>query len=365
MKIGIITYLRAVNYGSALQAYALNRYLRNNGHEVRTIDYAISKQTDLYKIFEPLKSVMSLVRNIHSFCNYYKLRKHKSRFDCFIADYIPTTIQFKDDADMESLNSQFDYFICGSDQIWNIDCADFTPAYMLDFVNDRKKCISYAPSLGAGVRNQDLPVLLQRYVSGYKAVSSREKRSISIIESAINIPVADVLDPVFLLSGNEWNKIASQPLVSGDYILGYFIGDIQGMREYAKSMRIKTGMPVIVVYKSLHDLKYRFANHYEAGPREFVSLVKNAQHVVTNSFHAVSFSIIFKKSLHVFVGAHTGDSRIIDLLDSIGLSQRIVTASSENYIDDIDWSQTNLSNLDKAIERSKTYLNNVISNSND
>lgn len=356
-KISIITYSRAYNYGSALQTFALNSYLRKLGNEVKTIDYSTKQQRNLYRIFEPCKGILSVMRNIHSLLNWFKLKRHKKRFDTFLTANIPMTDKINDTLHLESLNNDFDYFICGSDQIWNVKCDDYDPNYMLSFVYDKKKCIAYAPSLGAGADKKETKDAIAKYVTEFKALSCRESKSAAIIESVTHKEVKKVLDPVFLLTSDEWSKVAPEDIIKGEYILGYFIGDIIGMRNYALKLSRQMGIPVVVIYKNLRDLKYKFDNYYEAGPAEFVSLIRNAKCIVTNSFHAISFSIIYKRDFWVFIDQESSDSRITGLLDDVNLRCRIVNNLTMPDMDvSIPYEALDFSVLNEKINVSKKYL---------
>lgn len=358
-KIAIITYSRAYNYGSALQAYALNKFLRTNGFEVKTIDYTTKGQQSLYRIFEPIKNIMSIARNIQSLLNYAKLKRHKLRFDTFVSECIPMTDRIHSDAQLEYISREFDYFICGSDQIWNANCADFDSNYMLSFVGDKSKCIAYAPSLGAGAKGFKTSDAIEKFVVGYKSLSSREITSSAIISRICNKPVCTVCDPVFLLSEREWMEIVNQNPIGKDYILGYFIGDVAGLRKFAAKVQKEAKLPVLVIYKNLRDLRYSFTNKYDSGPKEFVSLVRNASFVVTNSFHAVSFSLKFRKNFWVFVNNASIDTRISGILNMVNLTERILTEESMNTVNPlqaIDYTNLPMDELNEFIMKSKEYL---------
>lgn len=362
-RIAIITYSRAYNYGSALQTYALNHYLTLLGNDVKTIDYTTQSQQELYTIFEPLRGVISFLRNIQSLRHYYNLKTHKKRFDEFLSMYVPMTLPISSSEAFSSLNAQFDYFISGSDQIWNAQCDDFDSNYMLSFVQDKHKCIAYAPSLGAGANDPETIKVLREHVKSYKALSSRERESTSIIERATFRSVENVLDPVFLLDAQEWNEIARTSPINGEYILGYFIGDVPGMRDFAAQLSRDSNCPVVVIWKSIRDIKYGFKTYYEAGPREFISLIKGCKYVVTNSFHAVSFSLIFGKSFWAFIPPKSDDDRLKSILDLVNLSDRIVDIYNVPKIEKlspIDYNSIDREKLNMMIESSKYYLKNNI-----
>ena len=173
-----------------------------------------------------------------------------------------------------------------------------------------------------------------------------------------------MLDPVFLLDSHDWDEVATDCPIKGDYILGYFIGDVAGMREFAAHLSKETKYPVVVIYKSIRDVKYRFQTYYEAGPAEFISLIKNARYIVTNSFHAVSFSIIYGVSFWAFVQSGSSDERIRNILRLVRLENRIV-ADAKICVDKqkgIDYENINRGKLDDMIEKSKTFLKNNICN---
>lgn len=358
-KVAIITYTRAINYGSALQAYALNKFLNINGYEAKTIDYTTVAQQNLYRIFEPCSGLLPIARNIHSLMTYRKILTHKHRFEKFIEEHIPTTGKITTDLQLEDLNNQFDYFICGSDQIWNVDCDDYDANYMLDFVLDKASCIAYAPSLGAGAGKKKTFEAISKYASHFKAISSRETNSAEMIHKASSQEVTTVCDPVFLLSAEEWSKISVPRLIGKDYILGYFIGDVAGLRDFAAQTSKSLGMPLVVIYKNLRDLRYPFTNMYDAGPQEFVSLVKDAKMVITNSFHAVSFSLIFKKNFWVFENNARTDSRISGILKTVGLTDRILSNQTMGRIkpeERINYENRNQAALHELIQQSKQFL---------
>ena len=362
-RIAIITYSRAYNFGSALQSYALNNYLTLLGNDVRTIDYTTQSQQQLYTIFESYKDLMSIIRNIHSLWHYFHLKLHKKKFDDFLLKNVQMTLPVYTSEDFMLLNSQFDYFISGSDQIWNAQCDDFDSNYMLSFVSDKQKCIAYAPSLGAGANYPQTMKLLREYVKCYKALSSRENASIKIIQDATSRCVESVLDPVFLLDSGQWKAIAGDSPIKGEYILGYFIGDVAGMREFAAQMSRESSCPVVVIWKSIRDVKYRFKTYYQAGPEDFISLINGSKYVVTNSFHAVSFSLIFAKSFWAFIPPKSHDDRLKSILDLVNLTDRIVDldkASQINKLSLIDYDSIDKDKLNMMIKSSKQYLKNNI-----
>lgn len=331
MKAAIITYHRALNYGSALQAYALNYYLRTKGVEAYTIDYSSEGQRATYTFYEKGHGIMTLARNTFTFLYRKSLLKKRQRFEKFITYNIPLigTEVFAN----KKIQDEMDVFICGSDQIWNGNTIDFTPHYLLDFVIDNDKCCSYAPSIGTLQQTQATQEAYRKHIKRFRQISVRESSGSSYLSQIIDEDVETVLDPVFLLDGEEWRRVASSECEKeGDYVLCYFIGDVKGMREFALRLGEFYRCRIYVILLNLRDVFcFKRKALYEAGPAEFVNLIDHARCVCTNSFHAISFSIILKKDFWVFVNNKKITStevhpqtKIIDLAESVGLSDRVL-----------------------------------------
>lgn len=370
MKIAIITYHRALNYGSALQAYALNHYFWKQGSEAYTIDYSSEGQQATYSFYEKGHSIMTLARNFFTFIYRKALRTKRNRFNSFIKNKIPLIgTEIFDDEDTQKT---FDAFVCGSDQIWNGNTIDFTPHYLLDFVKEDRKCFSYAPSIGTLQQRKGTEEAYKRYLTKFPYISVRESSGSKYLSKIIGREVETVLDPVFLLDGKEWRKVAnSECSIKGDYVLCYFIGDVKGMRDFALQLGKFYHCKVYVILFNLRDmLSLSIKTLYSAGPTEFVNLIDKAKCICTNSFHAMSFSIILNKNFWVFVNNKNAAStevlpqtRILDLAENVGLSERVLdpyTFNNVNLGQSIQY-QNVYEKLNSLKISSKNYLKKVIS----
>lgn len=376
MKIGTITYHRARNYGSVLQTYALSKYLRYQGHDVETIDFFTNDQSNMYKKYEQIKlnksGIMSIARNLQTLLYSKQFDEKNKKFNDFILQNIPLTpfsSHSSEDLKKKNLSDQFDLFICGSDQIWNTNCGDFAQAYLLDFVTDKSKCCAYAPSIGITKVEKQSEELFKKYLVHFKKLSVREHNSSVYLENLIHRKVATVLDPVFLLDCREWGAIAAPLDIKGRFIFGYYIGDISGMRKYGEYLARAIQGNVVVVNKNLRDI---CINHkivkYETGPEEFLWLIKNAELVCTNSFHAVAFSLIMNKKFWVFVNRVEDAStkpyqRILNITSVSGLQSRVIdenTCYANDWNADIDWVTVN-KKMSDLIKNAKDYLSECIS----
>lgn len=333
MNIFTLTFHRAENYGSVLQAYALNAFLRKLKPEdtILTIDYQNRIQYNMYRIFLPIKSVMDIMRNVYSLWYYSKLKRKQKKFIRFIEDFIPKTNYIQDDPKaLEKIAHEADYVVCGSDQIWNLHCDDTDENYLLAFVSDSRKKISYAPSLSQfDYTNKEIEVF-SRYLSDFNRISVCEPQSADYLKSIINKAPDVVVDPVFLISAEEWSRLSVTPSVCGDYILCYFIGNPEGVRTWAKSLSVKYKMPIVIILKNLRNIGSGYIEYYDAGPRDFLGLIRNARLILCTSFHAVAFSLIFHKPFYVYMGNEKfPNSRIKHILGISNLEERIVYSDTD------------------------------------
>ncbi len=362
MKIGILTYHRAENYGSALQAYALSSYLNRNGIDAEVIDFHTKSQDDIYKLFEKNSSLMSVARNIFTIFYYKDLISRKKKFSIFRSQYLPLSNEYISKKQLEKTNDIYDVFICGSDQIWNTRCADFSGAYLLDFVHDREKCISYAASMGTEVFDDKFVEDFKMNLNGFGQLSMREKVGCDIVSKIIGREIEEVPDPVFLLDKKEWQQLASNSKlhIKSKYIFCYFIGDVCNMRKFSQKLRKKTGFDLIVVNPNLRDMLYINKKFYNVGPIDFVYLLNHAEFVCTDSFHATAFSIILQKKFWVFTGEDnvSSKSRIDNILQKMNLLDRKMTKVQLQNFDiqkKIDFTK-NKNNLLNYAEKGKSFI---------
>lgn len=362
MKVGILTYHGAHNYGSALQAYALFQAVKKAGYQAEIINYRTDRQDDLYRLYSKPSSIIAILRNVQSLIYKKKLTEHHAKFGSFLSDHaILSGKEIRRKDDLKGLNDKYDCFICGSDQIWNPNCVDFDSSYLLDFVKDKKTCFSYAPSIASDHLGEKWHDLFRDMLIDYSALSVREKTGAEIITSITGRRVEVVLDPVFLLGKADWSPFFADR--KGGYILCYFIGDIPGMRDYAVALSEKYKKHIIVINKNLRDMKMKCEKRYESGPADFVDLVAHADAVCTNSFHAVAFSLIFDRELHVFVdnaNPNTARSRIIDILGMLGMDDRLVSDASMLLPGMSGEEFKYHEELDDKIGKSKLYLQNSL-----
>lgn len=360
---GIVTIHMINNYGALEQTYALNKYLRLNGIDAKTIDFRTYRVKESYQLFYPVHSVMDVARNAQVLLYLKKLKKRNMRFHQFLKDNVPMTEgTYYTNEEIEKAHLDYEYFICGSDQIWNTYCQNYDDAFILRFAKGKGERISYAASLGADDINPNLQQKFSEELAQFKAISVRESSTVGVISKLAQQSVTNVVDPVFLLDADMWNEISADRIIEKPYIFFYSVkGDVPGLRDYVRKLGVITQLPIAVINCNLREMKYRNIKCYDAGPAEFVSLIKNAEYVVTNSFHASAFSIIFRKKFMVFNAKENGASRISSLLELCGIPERQACKGNDEkrMLESINYDLV-YEKLMPMIEKSKDYLANAM-----
>lgn len=359
-KIGTITFHNSYNYGSVLQAFALQTYLKKEGYAPQIIDFEYEKDYRQYRLF---RTYLYLHQPKSFFADLYRLRrniKRKKNFKEFQKKYLNlTSHHYMSDDDMSNLNEKFDAFICGSDQIWNLECTgEIVSAYFLGFVADDKLKIAYAPSIASNSFNGDREKL-KELIGRLDYVSVREASTIKNVNVYTSKNVNNVVDPTLLLESSDYKKIEDvSNKLPEQYIFFYQLEDDEfKMAKWCKSLARKNNIPIIYIYKNkIHEFKKEIYA-YGVTPSEFLTLIDKATYIVTNSFHATVFSVIFEKKFCTFP-TRNSSSRMRDLLENIGLGNRIWSNSFE-INEKIDYENVK-NKLNNFSQNSKKYLKEAL-----
>ena len=302
MKIGILTFHAAKNYGAVLQCRCLYEVLKSLGHDVSVIDYRPDYLTEPYRLWKSsfLKHPGSLIKASVKMAG--AIRRDKA-FDAF-----------EKELDLSSPDdSSFDAIFYGSDQIWNRNISNgIDPVFYAGApIAAKARNIAYAASDGDIVPGPDEQVVIRRYLHNFHRIGVREK-SMQERMDAEGIPSALNLDPV-LLAGTEILDQICAPVEERNYVLTYEALDDPKVLSLARNIAAERNLNVISVARSPFA---KGQNKY--GPAEFISLIKHAGHVVTTSFHATALSVLYETSFDfIHTGTHA-DGRIDSLLDSLG-----------------------------------------------
>lgn len=356
-KIGIITIHSDLNYGAALQAYALNQFLRNEGYKSEIINY-IKIPNHPRKYPFPVNIA------------YWLMNKPRfNRYRKFLKDSVSKKSWHSAQDLMNGFNEQYDILISGSDQVWNPTCGGLidklNPCYYLAFADHNKyKKIAYASSIGSYRFNEDEKVLVKKWLEDYDNLSTREQAGKEHLESFIDKEIKVVLDPTLLLKKKEWLDVANSvnKMEREKYVLVYYIDEIAECVEYARKIADKHGWKVAMMSNTAKKFTGVDINIPFCGPAQFLWLFANATYIVTNSFHGTAFAVNFNKDF-VSVIKRNSPQRAQTLLNNVGLPERLLTDISQmdNLPNKIDWASVN-TKLNNLRSDSKEYLINAIEN---
>lgn len=363
VKVGILTFHGAHNYGSVLQSYASVMTLRKLGYKPEIINLRNQAQIDAYGIF----CTHSKIRKLFKLLNYPRLASRYRKFEYFINQILPLSKQeYRNGADINIDELDYDIYYTGSDQVWNPACQDFESAYYLDFVHHKRPTIAYAPSLGKGKFNNKDKALIQALLDNVDHLSCREESGAKLVRELCGRPVAQVCDPVLLPDADDWRGFAVAPKRRRKYILAYFLDNNHGNRSQLEILRKVSGYEVVLLNDYIRDfLNPHIKLKLDASPQEFLGLIRDAEIVYTNSFHATAFSVIFQKNFYTAIAGsanvhNNNDSRKIDFLRSIGLDSRLVKDGECIRLDNaIDWGGVN-EKICVIRSKSLSYLKNAL-----
>lgn len=362
MKCGIITFHRAINYGGALQALALQRTVEKLNVDAELIDYYAPSIEGLYRpSLKQRFSYINIKRTASALLRNGTLSFNNEGFAAFRKKYMKESAnKYYNSEDLGK--SDYDVYITGSDQVWSPTCAGFDKNYFLDFVKDGKKKNSYAASFGVGDIPDNLTDEYRSLLCDYNKISVREADGAAIIKKVLDKDVPTVLDPTLLLTKDEWKSYADESAYRNEkYILLYMIAEDEELIGKALSLAKKTGFKVYYVNDRFYKAK-GVNNLRKVSPDKWIGLFMNAEYVFTNSFHGVAFSINFEKKFHVqMLKANVKvNSRINNILELLQLEHRGEFELAEQ---EIDYKTVNTI-LDKEREKSLAYLTGIFQGEN-
>ena len=367
MRIGIVTFHCAYNYGSALQAYALQRYLEKLGHQAWIIHY-LSPDFDNYRylfIRRPFRrffkdhSVMEIPKEIvKDVLLFPKRKKRTAVFRGFWKRYDHLTRPVRSERELAALNRDFDAFICGGDQIWSPGCVGkLIEPFFLSFAQKRR--VSYAPSLGqtkldGSVDGKRLGELLDRL----DAISVREESAAQILGQYTKKPITPVVDPVLLLEQADYEAMEEVFPIHEPYLMFYSIEDASP-KVLAQCRRIADQHHWKIVHFFAWDhMGSDTVSAFGCTPGQWLYLLRHAEFVLTNSYHAMLFSLICQKPFSVMVPKETG-VRQTDFMRQTGLEHRIFVPDTELRLDTED-EKAAMRKVAEKRENSEMYLKNAL-----
>lgn len=336
MKVGILTFHDAHNYGAVLQAYALKRYIQKLGYEVKVINYHHETIPDGFPKEDN--------------------EKRWNKFNKFINELIDDEERvYTKEEELEELDINF--WICGSDQIWNTEITrGFNKGFFLDFKTNGKK-ISYAVSMGIPELPNEHEEQFKESLNNLDDISVREETLKQYAERFIDKRIERTLDPTLLLEEEDYDNLLLENKY-GDYVLIYALGPDERLTTIAKKVAEEKGIKLI----ELNDKKqedYFCEQISEAGPEEFLTLIKNAKAIITNSFHGTIFSIIFKKEFYTITRLNR-NARMENILKIVHMEDRLIDKVEDiNKVKEQDFEKA-FEELNYEKQSSKNFLKKAL-----
>lgn len=332
MKIGILTWLHNGNYGSILQAYALQKALRNQGYQTENIDYAPSTVKKVENLIKNKNSLKLFLEKWDAYCakkvagSPRELSEKQKKFEDFRENYINITRRYSSPKEVAAIDGEYDAYICGSDQIWSPVLLN--PVFYFDFLSDTERKIAYACSFGVSSIKGKKATKITNYLNRFDYISVRESSGCEIVKNLTGKVVPVMPDPTLLLQRTDWDKVSKYNLNLNKYIFCYFLSWNEDYWKYVENVSQQLGYQIVIVpsVKQTYQVDAKILKNI--GPEEWIGLVKNASYVITDSFHGTVFSIIYNKPFTVLKrfsddNPRSQNSRIYTLLEHYNLTNRL------------------------------------------
>lgn len=362
MKIGILTFHSAYNYGAVLQAYALQKTIESLGFHCEIINYKSDFIYENYKIkkLTEIKTIKELIKWI------IMNRKNKNKakkFENFMKEKYKLSLKEYKKENILECNNVYDCYFVGSDQVWNCNLNGNDDVFFLNFVNDNKKKNSYAASFGY---NKIPNIYLKNsynMLKEFNNISVREKSGMEIINKSLNKNSKVVLDPTFLINSKEWDKISKRSNIKKEYIFVYEVAATPTLIKFSKKLAREKQCDIICL-NNTHRYYYGMKNIKDISPEEFLGYIKGAKYIITSSFHGVALSINFQKNFFYELDTkkENNNSRLENITQTLGLLDReIINGNNHNINKNIDYNLVN-NVLNREIKKSIDFIIDTIDN---
>ena len=369
MKIALLSFHNAANFGAALQAYALQKALEDQGHDCEYINYVNDSRGHAYSMKFQCMNALKHGR-LDPAAKYLLgaplMNARKRKFDSFYKAYLKTTKKvYRNSREAEALNPAYDCFVVGSDQVWNPTNNGHDTAYLLDFVKDNNKKISFASSFGVADLDEENRKRYRENLLTFQSLGVREKLGQKLVKDLTGRDSELVLDPVMLLTKEQWLGMLDDASPKEKYVFCYTNRDNQ-INDFFKSGYKLDGRKL---YKlSRHTKPGDFLSptirvKYQMSPLEFIQVIEHADLVVSASFHCLAMAILLNKPFVAILTGNEGkDERLKNLLGLLGLEGRSLKAgmTPEDIAAPIDWAAVNGA-IDELRKSSLAYLNGALS----
>lgn len=371
-KIGIITFHNSYNCGSMLESFAIQKIIEKLGGNPEIINFSNCGQRRLYSVFFKNDSIKNIIKNILILPGINKIKYNNKMYEKFKNTNFVLSDEYSNMSQLSDEN--YNVVVAGSDQIWNITIGDSDDAYFLPWVSNAKK-VAYAPSFGAKniLKNSSCPEKYKKMLLDFDSLSIRENNGKKWIKDLCNKNVDVLLDPTLLLEREDYDRIADKNYrVKDKYIFFYSPAFNRDICRFVKKISEKYNLKVITWSTKSYCMKFIKTFGFELpdyeDPSIYLNLLKNADLVITTSYHGTIFSTIYRKKFIVAKngGMYGDDDRVKTLLEQLNMNDRLIPYTFDetyNYLSSVDYSEYD-SNLPKLKKKSIDYINKEIINNN-
>ena len=370
--IGIITYHHYYNYGTMLQALALQGKVEQLGYQAELIDFKQDNSLSRYEMLKlRIKRMPVYIKERKKYRaladSREKIKEKNELFEQFYKTYLhvgkkkyTTTQQLMENPPV------YDGYVVGSDQTWNPFVANSPEAFFLPFVENKSKKGSYGPSLAVKSLSDEKEKEYRKKLSNFSFLSCREQDGAQLLSRITQKEVKCVLDPTLLLSAKEWGKYCEFEIPKEPYILVYFLGEKSEHRRAVEKIQKLTNWKIISLPAAYLEMENNDYKKVWGGPKEFLSLIRGAALICTDSFHGTMFSINFQRNFFSFCKSSDSEessenSRLYSALNIFGLSNRIIHNMDNLTAEDISIDYKNvIPILEEQRRDSIEYLENML-----
>lgn len=362
--IGLMTFHRATNYGAVLQAYAMQKVLTEAGYDNEVIDYrcqGVEYETRIYVGGNKDTGLLNHLIGVLKGIIYVPVHVRRNMaFSTFRKRHIKQSRRvYRHKEDLSSAEKEYELFISGSDQVWNIGCTKGDTSYYLDFVSNKSKKNAYSASFGTSTLSilNTFPIA---QLQSFSRISVREKNALEFLRNYGLLEVKHTLDPTLLLDQDSWLVICGKKRNKDRYILLYLIAETKEIVSFANKFAEEKGMKIIYI---TNILTHRVHGIYKraVSPEEWLRLFIQAEYVITNSFHGLAFSINFNKQTFwdLLPTPSVVNDRLISITNEFHIEGRQISAKNFDTNCDIDWVGVN-EILKVKRNESIEYINSVV-----
>lgn len=369
-KIGIITFHNSYNCGSMLESYAMQTIIEKQNIQAEIVNFSSDGQKELYSVWFKNNSIKNIIKNIILIPVHKRLINNNNKYEEFKNKNFKLSKQYNSGDKIDEMD--YDIVIAGSDQIWNITIKDADDVYFLNWVKNARK-VAYSPSFGAK-KISDYTTNIekyQNYLTDFDALSIRENNGKKWLKELINKDVDVLLDPTLLLDCEDYDKIMATDIKINDkYIFFYSPSFNINICKYVKKIADKYNLKVITwstkSYCTKMIKRFGFVLPDYENPSMYLYLIKNAELVLTTSYHGTIFSTIYRKKFITIKNGemYGNDDRVITLLSQMDMMDRLIPYEFDDkfdYLSNVDYSKYDES-IKKLREKSMKFINENVVN---